>query len=108
MEKFHQNPDLYRKVQSAEMLIQQPVEFPTAVTHKSLTVWSHLMDHQKAERVAHWNSIWDIWSFDESEAGNWRSVLPLFYPETEFSSNIDYQNSVTSKPFGGQGHKSNG
>jgi hypothetical protein len=40
-------------VQSAEMLIQQPVEFPTAVTHKSLTVWSHLMDHQKAERVAH-------------------------------------------------------
>jgi hypothetical protein len=34
-----------------EMLIQQPVEFPTSVTPKSLTIWSRLMDHQKAERV---------------------------------------------------------
>jgi hypothetical protein len=34
-----------------EMLIQQPVEFPTTVIHKSLTVWTRLMDHQKAESV---------------------------------------------------------
>jgi hypothetical protein len=34
-----------------EMLIRQPVELPAAVTRKSLTVWSHSMDHQKAERV---------------------------------------------------------
>jgi hypothetical protein len=33
-----------------EMLIQRPVEFLTAVTHKSLTVWSHLMDHREVER----------------------------------------------------------
>jgi hypothetical protein len=51
MEKFHQNPDLYRKVQSAKMLIQQPVEFPTAVTHKSLTVWSHLWTIRKLREL---------------------------------------------------------
>jgi hypothetical protein len=28
-----------------EMLIQQPAEFPTAVTHNSQTGWSHLIDH---------------------------------------------------------------
>jgi hypothetical protein len=31
-----------------EKLFQRPVEFPTAVTHKSLTGWSRLMDHRKA------------------------------------------------------------
>jgi hypothetical protein len=29
-----------------EMLFQHPVEFPTAVAHKSLTGWSFLMDHR--------------------------------------------------------------
>jgi hypothetical protein len=91
-----------------EMLIQQPVEFRTAVTRKSLTVWSCLMDHRKPERVVYGNGIRDFRSFSQSEAWNWRSVLPLFYAETEFSSDIDRQNSVTSKPFSGQGHMSNG
>jgi hypothetical protein len=53
-----------------EMLIQQPAEFLTAVTHKSLTSWSSLMDHQKAERVVIQNSIWYFWSFSQSEARN--------------------------------------
>jgi hypothetical protein len=43
-----------------EMLIQQPVEFPAAVTRKSLTVWSRLMDQWKAERVVYRNSIRDF------------------------------------------------
>jgi hypothetical protein len=30
------------------------------------------------------------------------SIQPLFFPETEFSSEVDFQNSVTSKPFSGQ------
>jgi hypothetical protein len=34
--------------------------------------------------------------------------LPMFYPETEFSSDVDRQNSVTSKPFSGQSHMGNG
>jgi hypothetical protein len=41
-------------------LIQQPVESPTAVTHKSLTIWSHLMDHRNAERVIYQNGIRDF------------------------------------------------
>jgi hypothetical protein len=34
-----------------EILIQQLVGFPISVTHKSLTVLGHLMDHRKVERV---------------------------------------------------------
>jgi hypothetical protein len=47
-----------------EMLIKRPVEFLTAVTRKSLTVWSHLMDHRKAERVIIRNVIWGsrVWA----------------------------------------------
>jgi hypothetical protein len=44
----------------SKMLIQQPVEFSTAVTHKSLTVWSHLIDHWKAERIVYQNGIRDF------------------------------------------------
>jgi hypothetical protein len=51
MAKFHQNLFYTGMYDVPEMLIQRLVEFPTAVTHKSLTVWSHLMDQQKAERV---------------------------------------------------------
>jgi hypothetical protein len=36
------------------------------------------------------------------------SVQPLFGPKIEFSSDVDRQNSVTSKPFSGQSHMSNG
>jgi hypothetical protein len=91
----------------SEMLIQQLVEFPTAVTQKSLTVWSRLMDHRKYERVIYQNSIQDFRSFSQFENWNWRSVLPLFCPEIEFSSDIDHQNSVTSKPFYGHSHMCN-
>jgi hypothetical protein len=43
-----------------EMLFQRPVEFPTAVTRKSLTGWSRLIDHRKDERVAFRNGIQDF------------------------------------------------
>jgi hypothetical protein len=91
-----------------ELLIQPPVEFSTVVTCKSLTFWSHLMGHRRAEKVIYQNGIRDFWSFSQFEAWNWRSVLLQFCPETEFSSDVDRQNSVTSKPFSGQGHMSNG
>jgi hypothetical protein len=60
---FPKNMFYARKYDLPEMLIQRPIEFPTAVTHKSLTVWSHLIDHQKAERVAVRNGIWGFRSF---------------------------------------------
>jgi hypothetical protein len=84
-----------------EMLIQQAVEFLTAMTCKSLTVWSHLMDHQKVERVVFQNGMRDIQSFGQSKTGNWRSVPLSFCPETEFSSDVDHQISVTPKLFSG-------
>jgi hypothetical protein len=34
--------------------------------------------------------------------------MPLFSPDAEFSSDVDRQNSVTSKPSSGQSHISNG
>jgi hypothetical protein len=46
-----------------EFLIQQPGQVLTVITHKSLTVSSRKMDHQKAERVADWNCIWNFRSF---------------------------------------------
>jgi hypothetical protein len=46
-----------------EMLIQQLVEFLTAVTRKSLIIWSRLMDHRKAERVVCQNGIQDFHRF---------------------------------------------
>jgi hypothetical protein len=53
-----------------EILMQQLVEFPTAVTRKPLIVWCHLMDYRKAERVVFHNSIRDFRSFSQSETGN--------------------------------------
>jgi hypothetical protein len=44
----------------SKMLIKQPVEFPTAVTRKSLIVWSHLIDRWKAERIVYQNGIRDF------------------------------------------------
>jgi hypothetical protein len=52
-----------------EVLIQQPVEFPAAVTRKSLTDWTHLMDHWQAESVVYQNGIRDFQSFSQSETG---------------------------------------
>jgi hypothetical protein len=56
------------------------------------------MDHWKAERVAYHNGNQDIRRFGQSEAQKFSSVQPLFCPETEFSSEVNIQNSVTSKP----------
>jgi hypothetical protein len=85
-----------------EIPIQQPGPVLTTVTHKSLTVWSHIMDHQNSEKVTYQNGIRDFQSFGLSETS--AAVLS----RTEFSSDIDHQNSITSKPLRGQGHMSNG
>jgi hypothetical protein len=61
------------------------------------------MDCQKADRVFYRNGIQDVWSFSRSETQKLSSVQPLFYPETEFSSEVEFQNSVTSKPLVGCG-----
>jgi hypothetical protein len=68
MVKFHQIPDLCRKVQSAQISDSaRLVDFSTSVTRKSLTIWSPMADHRKAERVAYQNDIQDFWSFGQSE-----------------------------------------
>jgi hypothetical protein len=102
MVKFRQIPDLCRKVWSDQKFrFSKPVEFPTAIIRKLLIVWSHFMDHWKTERVAYHNGIRSFRSFSQSETKSLSAVLPLFCPETEFSSEDDLQNSVTSKPFVG-------
>jgi hypothetical protein len=54
MAKFYQEPNLYRKVQSVQISpIQQSVQVLMALTHKSLTVSSRIMNHWKAERVTY-------------------------------------------------------
>jgi hypothetical protein len=83
------------------MVFGKPVNLPTVVTHKSLTVWGHIMDHRKAERVSYHDGIWYFPSFGQSETRKLSSVQPLFFPETEINSEVDLRNSVTSKPFGG-------
>jgi hypothetical protein len=57
------------------------------------------MDHPKAERVGYRNGIRDFQSFSKFETQKLSSVQALFCLETEFSSEVDFQNSVTSKPF---------
>jgi hypothetical protein len=66
------------------------------------------MDHQKAERVAYQNGIRDFLSFGLPKIKKFGSDQVLFCPETEFSSEVDLQNSATSKPLSGQGHMSSG
>jgi hypothetical protein len=61
------------------------------------------MDRQKTNRVSYHNGIQDVLSFGRSETQKLSSVQPLFYPETEFSSEVEFQNSVTSKPLVGCG-----
>jgi hypothetical protein len=48
-----------------------------------------MMDHLKAERVACHNGIRDFWSFGQSETQKLNSVQPPFYPEAEFSSEVE-------------------
>jgi hypothetical protein len=47
------------------------------------------MDRWKAEGVAYHFGIWDFRSFSQSKAKRLRSVVPLFYLETEFNSNVN-------------------
>jgi hypothetical protein len=84
-----------------DFLFSKPVEIPTDVTHKWPTVGSCIIDHQKTEIVPYRNDIWSFQSFGQSEAQKFSSVQPLFCPETEFSCEVDLQNSVTSKLFVG-------
>jgi hypothetical protein len=65
------------------------------------------MDRRKAERVSYHNGIQRFWSFSQSETQKLSSVQPWFRPETEFSSEVNLQNSVTSKPLSRQSHVSN-
>jgi hypothetical protein len=44
------NPSLVlRGIVFPEFCFSRPVEFPTAVTRKSPTVWGRIMDHHKSE-----------------------------------------------------------
>jgi hypothetical protein len=91
-----------------EILIQQIGRVPIVVTHKLPTDWSRFIDHRKAERVTYRNGIRDFENFGHSENQKLSSVQPLFYVKPEFSSDVDSQNSVTSKPLSGQKCMSNG
>jgi hypothetical protein len=65
--KFRQDPNLCRKVESVQIfLIQQPGHFLIALTRKSLTVWSRIMNHQKVVSVMYQNGI--------RKSGNFRLV----------------------------------
>jgi hypothetical protein len=59
------------------------------------------MDHRKDERVYYRNDIQDFRSFGQSETQKLSSVQPQFCPETEISSEVNLQNSVSSKPLVG-------
>jgi hypothetical protein len=58
--------------------------------------------------VAYQNGIQDFRSFGQSETQMLRSVQLLFCPQTEFSCDVDHQNSITIKPFSGHSRMSNG
>jgi hypothetical protein len=66
------------------------------------------MEHRKSRRVAYCNGVRSFWSFGQFEAQKLSSIQPLFCPATEFSSKVDLQNSVTSKPFSRQSRMGNG
>jgi hypothetical protein len=57
MANFAKNVFYTGRYDLPELLVQQLVEFPTAITHKPLTIWSCLTDHQKVERVVFRNGI---------------------------------------------------
>jgi hypothetical protein len=60
----HGNPWLMPKGRVCpEICFCRPVEIPTAITCKSLTVCSRIMDHLKAERVGYCNGIRSFQSF---------------------------------------------
>jgi hypothetical protein len=55
------------------------------------------MDHQKAEKVGYHNGIQYFRSFGQSETQKLSYVQPQFCPETEIGSEVNLQNSVSSK-----------
>jgi hypothetical protein len=58
MAKFYQNPDLCRKVKSAQISpIWPPSHSLIAVTRNLLTIWSHEMNHRKEERATYGDGI---------------------------------------------------
>jgi hypothetical protein len=64
MVKFCQNPNLCRKVKSAQFSpIQPPGHSLIVVTHNPLTVWSHKMNHREAERATYGDGIRQSRSF---------------------------------------------
>jgi hypothetical protein len=55
---------LCQKVKSIQISpIQQPNQVSMVLTHKSLTVWSRMMNHQKDERVTYQLGIQQFGSF---------------------------------------------
>jgi hypothetical protein len=66
------------------------------------------MDHRKVERVGYHNGMQSFQSFCQSEAQKLRSALSMFCPDTEFSSDVGRQNSVTSKQLSERSRMSNG
>jgi hypothetical protein len=90
-----------------EFLIQQPVEFPTFITHKLLTIWSRMVDHQKAE------SFLPIWYSGLLEFRSIRSPIVKFRSTAVLSRNRIQQRHRSlkfrnSKPFSGQSFMGNG
>jgi hypothetical protein len=65
------------------------------------------MDHWKAERVNYRNGIRDFRGLGQSKTQKLSSVQLLFCPETEFSSEVSLQNSVTFKLFSRHGRMTN-
>jgi hypothetical protein len=80
--KFTKNLIYTGKYDLPEMRTQQPVDIPTAITHKLLTVWSRLMDHRKDERVVFQKGIWDFRSFGLSKTGKLRICSAAVLSET--------------------------
>jgi hypothetical protein len=62
--KFCQNPNLCQKFRYVQISpIQQPDQVSMALTPKSVTDWSQMMNHRKAERVTYWLGIRQFGSF---------------------------------------------
>jgi hypothetical protein len=89
MVKSRQNLDLDQNVESAQNSDSANWLSSSQSWRKSLTVWIHIMDHQKAERVVYRNGIQDLRRFGQSETQKLSSAQPLFCPKTEFSSEVD-------------------
>jgi hypothetical protein len=63
MVKFHQKPDLYRKVQSARNADSATGRVSDYRNSQIANVCNHLMDHHKYERVVYQNGIQGFQSF---------------------------------------------